>query len=190
MARLYRESVNCAEALELGYTLPTMKNVFAIAALLLILVTVGSAQRPAEPEPQLSGDITGLYSFVHEGEFVQIEVDDGKITGLVSRFKDENPAKAEFVDQYFEQAKLEGSTLTFRTKPADGVWFEFSGKVERGPAKTPSEEGYWIVKGTLAERHTSANKHTSADEKDAGKVRELTLRSFPEDATPDAGDKK
>ena len=102
----------------------------------------------------MSGDITGLYSFVHEGEFVQIEVDEGKVTGLVSRFKNENPAKAEFVDQYFEQAKLEDSTLSFRTKPGDdGVWFEFSGRVEHGSAKTPSEEGYWTVKGTLTERH-------------------------------------
>jgi len=156
-----------------------MKNVFGIATLLLTLVTAALAQQqPTKPE--LGGDITGLYSFVHEGEFVQIEVNEGKVTGLVSRFKNEDMDKAEFVDQYFEQASLQDSTLTFRTKPADGVWFEFSGTVERGPAKSPSDEGYWIVRGTLTEQHASA------DGKATGKVHELTLKSFPEDAEPDA----
>jgi hypothetical protein len=163
-----------------------MKNVLGIAAaLVLVLVTSGSAQLPSTPEPQLS-DITGLYSLVHEGEFVQIEVSEGRVTGLISRFKNDDLEKAEFVDQFFEQAKLEGSTLTFRTKPAEGVWFEFSGTVERDSAKTPADEGYWNVKGTLTERSTGA------DGKVSEKVRQLALRSFPQDAEPDTtmGDEK
>jgi hypothetical protein len=157
-----------------------MKNVFGIAALLLVFVTSGMAQSSAKPEPQFSGDITGLYSFVHEGEFVQIEVTEGRVTGLISRFKDEDLDKAEFVDQFFEQAKLEGPTLSFRTKPTNGLWFEFSGIVERGPAKTPSDEGYWNVKGTLIERRAEP------DGKISEKVHELTLKSFPQDAEPNA----
>jgi hypothetical protein len=154
-----------------------MKNVFGIAALLLVLLTAGTAQPEAKPE--LSGDITGLYSFVHEGEFVQIEVNDGKVAGLVSRFKGEDPDKAEFVDQFFEQAKLDGATLTFRTNVVDGLWFEFSGTVERGPAKTPSDEGYWNIRGKLTERHSAAGGKVSE------KVHDLTLKSFPQDAEPE-----
>ena len=101
---------------------------------------------------------------------------EGKVTGLISRFKDDDYEKGEFVDQFFEQAKLEDSTLTFRTKSVGGVWFEFSGTVERGSAKTASEEGYWNIKGKLVERRTGA------DEKVSEKTRELTLKSFPEDA--------
>lgn len=131
----------------------------------------------------MGGDITGLYSFVHEGEFVQIEVNDGNVTGLVSRFKNEDLDKAEFVDQFFEQAKLEGSTLSFRTKAAaDGVWFEFSGTVERGPAARPGREGYWNVKGTVTE-------HRVTDGKATVKVHELTLKSFPEDVEPNPAGK-
>ncbi len=156
-----------------------MKKVFAIAALSLAFVTAGLAQEAVKPGAELSGDITGLYSFLHEGEFVQIEVDEGKVTGLVSRFKNEDQEKAEFVDQFFDQAKLEGSTLSFRTKPADGVWFEFSGTVARGSAKTPGDEGYWNVRGTLTE-------HLDTDGKVTEKVHELTLKSFPEDAEPNA----
>ena len=87
-----------------------MKNIFGIVAGLAILSLTMAvavlAQSPAKAEPQVGDEITGLYSFVHEGEFVQIEVNEGKVTGLVSRFKNDDPDKAEFVDQYFEQAKL------------------------------------------------------------------------------------
>jgi hypothetical protein len=155
-----------------------MKNVFGIATLLLVFVTFGAAQSPSKPGSQPAGDITGLYSFVHEGEFVEIEVSEGKVTGLISRFKDDDYEKGEFVDQFFEQATLGNSTLTFRTKSVDGVWFEFSGTVERGSEKTPSDEGYWNIKGKLVERRTGA------DGKVSEKTRELTLKSFPEDAEP------
>jgi hypothetical protein len=155
-----------------------MKNVCGIAALLLAFVSASFAQTPASPEPLVTGDITGLYSFVHEGEFVQLEVTDGKVTGLISRFKDESSEKAEFVDQYFEQATLDGTTLSFRTKPVDGMWYEFSGTVERGTGKTPSDEGYWNVRGKLVERRPGA------DGKVVEKAHELTLKSFPADAEP------
>lgn len=157
-----------------------MKNILGIAALLFVMASFGMAQSPAKAEPQAGEEITGLYSFIHEGEFVQIEVNEGKVTGLVSRFKDDDPEKPEFVDQYFEQAKLEGALLSFRTKPAGGVWFEFSGVVERGPAKTPADEGYWNVHGTLKEWRTSPRGEVSA------KVHTLTLKSFPQDAEPNA----
>jgi len=153
-----------------------IKKVFGIAALLLSFTAAALAQSPAKPEPEISADITGMYSFLHEGEFVQIEVNDGKVTGLVSHFKGEDVEKAEFVDQFFEQAKLEGTTLSFRTKVADGLWFEFSGNVERGPAKTASDEGYWTVRGTLTEHHAGG------DGKEVEKKHSLTLKSFPQDA--------
>jgi len=161
-----------------------MKNKFGIVAsfavLLLAFVSAAPAQSAAkpEPEPEITSDITGLYSFLHEGEFVQIEVNDGKVTGLVSHFKDEDPEKAEFVDQFFEEAKLNGTTLTFQTKVADGMWFEFSGTLERGPAKTASDESYWIVRGTVIEHHTGA------DGKSSEKKHSVNLKSFPQDAEP------
>ena len=122
-----------------------------------------------------------MYSFVREGEFVEIEVDGGKVTGVVSRFKDEDPEKAEFVDQFFDQAKLEGDTLSFRTKPAGGIWFEFSGVVERGAGKTPADEGYWNIRG-----NADGAAHRKRRKSDGEDVRELTLRSFPQDAEPAA----
>jgi hypothetical protein len=161
-----------------------MKKVFGISTLLFAIISAAVAQISANPEPQVIGDITGLYSFIHEGEFVQIEVSEGKVTGLISRFKDESPEKAEFVDQFFEQATLDGTTLSFRTQQKDGAWFEFSGTVERGTGKTPGDEGYWNVRGKLIEKHTGASGNATE------KPHELTLRSFPQDAEPSPDMKK
>ena len=62
-----------------------MKNIFGIAALVLLIAAAAMAQE-AVAEPQIGDEITGMYSFVREGEFVQIEVDGGKVTGVVSRY--------------------------------------------------------------------------------------------------------
>lgn len=153
-----------------------MKHLFAIAAFFLLSSVFVLAQSAAVPEPLPELDITGMYSFVHEGEFVQIEVTGGKVTGLVSHYKNEDPDAAEFEDQYFDKASLAGNKLTFTTKVKNGAWFEFSGTVERGPVRKVEEEGYWILHGTLVEH--ALDKDGKATEK----TRELTMKSFPQDA--------
>jgi len=174
---------------EVGGSLP-------IVALLLVLAALGFAQPPSKAAPLPTPDISGMYSFVHEGEFVQIEVNDGKVTGLVSRFRGDDLEKADFVDQYFEQAQLDqpkldqtkpdqarpqAPILSFRTKPADGTWFEFSGAVERGPGKDPTDEAYWQLRGSLTEHLTSK------EGKQIEKTHELTMKSFPQDSEANPG---
>jgi hypothetical protein len=58
----------------------------------------------------------------------------------------------------------------------DDLWFEFSGTVERGSAKTPSDEGYWTLRGTVIEHHNGV------EGKAAEKTHSVTLKSFPQDA--------
>ena len=105
-------------------------------------------------------------------------MNEGKVTGLVSRFRDDDPDKAEFVDQYFQdQAKLDGATLSFRTKPADGVWFE---SPEWSSAARPGLRLTRLLEraGTLTEQRTSTAR------KSVRKVQSLTLKSFPQDTEP------
>lgn len=162
-----------------------MKNLLGILLGIgawLLLLTAGLAQEPAEAQPeaqpQFGEAISGMYSFLHEGEFVQIEVNGENVTGVVSRYKDEDKYKSEFVDQFLDQGKLDGARLSFRTKPAGGMVYEFSGTVERGPGKTPADEGYWNLRGTLIERITAGDGSVTE------KRHALTLRSFPQDAEP------
>ena len=180
--------------------------------------------RPAETE------LTGMYTFLQEGEFVQITVErapmqnvglperseqatprmvmkaepgantnvdvgydkpkfekqgidvPARVTGFVSRFGDLESDKGAFLDHFFTKGALYGSELSFTTKAVHGVWFEFKGKVERGPAKARAEEGFYVIRGTLKRLTTDANKKTTSQS------RELIMKSFPDLDAPDTSD--
>ena len=133
-------------------------------------------QPSASPKP---ADYSGMYSFLQDGEFVQLTVEDeGRVTGFVSRFGELESDKGEFIDQFFKQGRLDGNKLTFSTETVHGAWFEFKGTIARGPGKTPSDEGYYIIKGTLTMYTTDADKKISA------KTREVAFKSFPQDMAP------
>ena len=145
----------------------------------LVLLTCSSLLAGQNP-PQTStpakpaGDYSGMYSFLQDGEFVQITVEDaGRVTGFVSRYGDSESDRGAFLDQFFKQGKLDGNKLTFTTDPVHGVWYDFKGTVERGEGKTPQDQGYYVVKGTLTEHRTDANKKVTS------KSHEVTFKSFP-----------
>lgn len=143
-------------------------------ALLFSGIAMGRQGAPAAPAQE---DYSGMYTFLREGEFVQITVEDaGHITGFVSRYGDSASDQGAFLDHFFKQAKLEGHDLSFTTETVHGTWFEFKGKLDRGPAKTRAQEGYYVLKGTLTENVTDATKKVSA------KAREVEFKLFPEEA--------
>jgi hypothetical protein len=118
-----------------------------------------------------------MYSFLKEGEFVQLTVEDqGQVTGFVSRYGDGDSDKGAFLDQFFKNAKLDDSKLNFTTEVVHGVWFNFKGTVERGAGKNPGDEAYYVLKGALAESSTDANKKVSVHSQ------EVTLKMFPQEA--------
>ena len=147
--------------------------------LVLIWLTAGSlgaGQNPPQnaTSPGAAADYSGMYSFLQEGEFVQITVEDeGRVTGFVSRYGDSESDRGAFLDQFFKQGKLDRTKLSFTTDTVHGVWYEFKGAIERGEGKTPSDEAYYVVKGTLTEYRTDANKKVTS------KSREVTFKSFP-----------
>lgn len=137
-----------------------------------------SLQAPAV-QASVPDEISGMYTFLREGEFVQITVENGKLSGFVSRYGERESDRDAFLDQFFSKATLAGNHIDFTTKPVHGTWYEFSGDVNRGDAKTPDKEGYWVIRGTLKQY----------DQDEAGQVaaksRELTMKSFPqEDEAP------
>ena len=120
-------------------------------------------------------EISGMYTFLREGEFVQITVENGKLSGFVSRYGERESDRDVFLDQFFSKASLSGNHIEFTTKQIHGSWYEFSGNVSRGDAKTPDKEGYWIIRGTLKQY----------DQDEAGQVaaksRDITMKSFPQE---------
>ena len=118
-----------------------------------------------------------MYSFVRDGEFVQITVEEkGKVTGFISRFGDSESDKGVFMNQFFKSAKLDNGKLSFITEPVHGVWFEFVGTAARDPGKKSDEEGCYVLRGTLT------RFSTDADKKSTSQARSVELKSFPRDA--------
>ncbi len=155
-----------------------------LALLFLILATLAAcgqqpASNPPAPNPAAptAAQISGMYTFLHDGEFVELDVeDDGSVTGFISRFGEGESDRGAFLDQMFKSASLQGNKLTFTTREVHGVSFEFKGAVERGTGKEPGSEAYWVLKGTLTETTMDANKKATA------KARAVEFKSFPADA--------
>jgi len=118
-------------------------------------------------------EISGMYSFLKEGEFVQIDVEGTRVTGFVSRYGDKDSDKGAFLDHLFKEGELKGDTIHFLTKQVHGTWFEFQGTVERGEEKDPAKEGYRVLKGKLTQFTEGDKAQPEA------KSRELTMKSFP-----------
>jgi len=134
----------------------------------------------AKPPDRPGAEYSGMYSFLKEGEFVQVTVEDaGRVTGFVSRYGDIESDKGVFLDQFFKTGKLEGASLTFTTDVVHGTAYEFKGTVGRGEGKKPGDEAYYVLKGMLTERVTDVNQKTSS------KSREVTFKAFPSDAGPE-----
>jgi len=140
---------------------------------------------PSASEPKDAPAYSGMYTFLKEGEFVQLTVEDGgSITGFISRFGDGDSDKGAFLDQFFKTGKLEGNKLSFMTEIVHGVAFGFQGSVERGEGKNPGDEGYFVIKGTLTENVSDANKKVSSHS------RPVLFKMFPQDAGPAAAARK
>src|SRR5581483_505188 len=115
------------------------------------------ALRSQAPAPAPPGEISGMYSFLQDGEFVQVSVDpEGRVSGFVSRYGDND--KSLFLDHFFDKASLHENELTFTTKTVHGVYYEFKGNFGRGDAKSREQEGYYVLRGTLKQYTGDANK--------------------------------
>lgn len=152
----------------------------AVAMLLAATLAVAQSQPPKTAAP--GNDYSGMYSFLEEGEFVQINLEEGnRLTGFISRYSDSE--KASFVDHFFEKAEFHDHDIRFSTRKVHGIWFEFKGAVSRGPGATRNAEAYYVIKGTLTQYTSDAKQVVAAKE------REVTFRSFPQDSEDEAEDK-
>src|SRR6516162_8922550 len=140
------------------------------------LVTLSSfvAFGQASTPPAVSNDLSGMFTFLREGEFVQLTVEDGQLSGFVSRFGDTDSDKGEFIDQFFDKASIQGDHLTFKTKIVHAVWYEFDGTLTTVSGKQKGDEGYRVLRGKLTLH--------SADAKGADHASERTVefKSFPD----------
>jgi len=156
---------------------------FAVVIGLGVLTVSGllaqDAKPPVDTGAKSSTSYSGMYTFLKEGEFVQVTVEEaGHVTGFVSRFGDGESDKGAFLDQFFKTGKLDGNKLTFTTEVVHGVSFDFKGAIDRGEGKNPGDEAYFVLKGTLTENVTDVNQKMTSHS------REVIFKRFPQDTSP------
>ncbi len=153
-----------------------MSKRIPVAGFLLLLALTLLAQQPSQTGVVhgSADDPSGMYSFLKEGEYVQLTYDDGELSGFVSRFGDTESDRGQFIDQFFSKGSLKGDHVTFATKTVHAIWYEFDGTIQTQPGKKPSDEGYRILKGVLKEHVTDVNGVEKVSE------RTVELKSFPE----------
>ena len=143
------------------------------------MAAMALAQSTSSPKratsPTQGDDFSGMYTFLAEGEFVQLNVEDaGKVTGYVSRYGSLDSDKGAFLDHFIKNGSLRDRRIEWTTEPVHGVWYDFKGTIGRGSGKTPDDEGYYTMRGTLVEHMSDAARKESA------RQREVVLKSFPQ----------
>jgi len=147
----------------------------AIIACLLGAIAVCATAQSAPAKPAAAPDYSGRYSFLQDGEDVQLNQEAGRIDGYIERFGESDSDRETMLQHTFAKATLAGDNLSFSTKPVHAVWYEFKGRIERGAAKTRAEDGYYQLVGTLTEHRQKDGKETTA------KSRQVTLKLFADE---------
>src|SRR5450432_1766076 len=146
-----------------------------VVAAMLFPAAMCLAQTPAPA----ADDYSGMYSFLKDGEFIQITIEGkGAVSGFISRFGDSESDRGTFLNQFFKSGKSDGTRLSFITESVHGIWFTFEGSFERGSGKKPDEEAYYVVRGALTRFSTDTEKKVTSQ------VTQVVFKSFPRDATP------
>ena len=127
--------------------------------------TASKAKKKAPPAQTTTTtaaeDISGTYTFLKEGEFVQINLEQNGVSGYISREGELESDRGEFLDQFFSKATINGHDISFTTKPVHGVWFEFKGRFERGPVNSKAKDAYYIIHGMLTQFSIDSDKKTT-----------------------------
>jgi hypothetical protein len=76
---------------------------------------------------------------------------DVRLQGYLTRMGDGSSDHGAALTYFFARTTVSPSQLTFITRQVHGVWWSFSGTIERGSAPSPSQKGYYFLNGTLTE---------------------------------------
>src|SRR3954466_11740670 len=141
---------------------------------LLLLALLATALCAAA---QFEDDFANSYTFLGADEELQLSTVPGNILlGYVSTHGVGETDRHLLLAMFFQKGTIQGDEIYFITKPVHGLRYEFKGKISRGAAKSPSEEGYFQIVGTLTQ-------HLANEEgKVASHSREATFKSMPFDA--------
>ncbi len=111
--------------------------------------------KPVRGSPLLPEDASGEYMLGRPGEFIEITIQFGDLSGYISRLGDGESDQGTPLTFFFDQTSLRGQQLSFTTRQVHGVWYSFTGTIQRGTGKTREDDGYYMLVGELLEHDTA-----------------------------------
>ncbi len=117
-------------------------------------------QRAAETDDALGPEWAGLqrghtslpagawgeYALGAPGEVVELDMQDRRLTGYMSRLGDQESDKQTVLTYFFDRSTISGTRATFRTRAIHGIWYSFAGEIAPG-----GDAGGYVLAGTLTE---------------------------------------
>ena len=133
-----------------------------IPLILLLACALLSAQNatPAAPAAPPADDYSGMYSFLQDGEFVQLTVEDaGRVTGFISRYGDLESDRGAVSRSFLQAGKARRQQAEFHHR--DRAW----GLVRiQGHRRTRTREKPGRRSLLRAERHAYSKHHRCQQE--------------------------
>lgn len=142
-----------------------------------------SGNREAQ-DSTLPDDVSGPYNFDRRNESIEIDLDRNsrtgrvELNGYISRMGDDESDSKTPLTFFFDKTSVNGSEIEFQTRVVHGIWYSFQGTIFRGGVKSRSDEGYYVLHGTLNEHHSRSEGSRSADE--TVEMRTVNYKSMPQ----------
>ena len=74
-----------------------------------------------------------------------------RLQGYLTRMGDGASDRGAPLTYFFARTTVSLTQLTFITRQVHGVWWSFTGTINRGNGQSPSQKGYYFLNGTLTE---------------------------------------
>jgi hypothetical protein len=120
---------------------------------------VGTWKRGATLFPE---EAAGFYRFHDPAQGVEIIAHSGEVTGYLLKLAEGKSDKGQVLGYLFSDVAGYRDHLSFKTTQVHGVWYAFEGQIVPGPGLGFSNDGSYILEGTLT-MHDEAQRTTQRD---------------------------
>jgi hypothetical protein len=112
------------------------------------LVLLSGRALPAQEESQALDDITAKYHFLSADDTLAILDEEGKLKGYIEVAQPESESDEVLNFEIVEGARTK-TRVQFRTNRIHGIYYRFSGTVERGKGHEQKDPDYFRLVGDL-----------------------------------------
>ena len=105
-------------------------------------------------------DITGRYAFLGEEDLLAIIDEDGMLNGYIEVIQEDEEESSEFFSYTLSHGSREGTQVSFKTIKIHGLYYRFTGQVEKGKSRNPNHTDFLRLVGTveIVRRHPATGK--------------------------------